>query len=175
MPDVTDGTPPIGLKWEIKRRLTRPFSSLRFILYFIFMVIGVAGMGVYLPNAWKWWDNKPTDWSSLPNDLSTYELALLATAVVDMLLSEDKLHKDLKLILYISLIFVPLMTALIITNPSHVGATTFASVLTIYALIVWWISSADKDVFTESTEELQRAALGNEKQKPAGTLKGYNS
>jgi len=139
------------------------------------MVIGVGGMGIYLPNIWKGWDNKPTDWASLPNDLSTYELTLLATAVVDMLLSEDKLHKDLKLILYISLIFVPLMTALILTNPSHFGATTFAIILTIYALIIWWISSADKDVFTESAEELQRAALGNAQQKPAGSLKGYNS
>ena len=137
MPEETVEAPPTSLIWEIKRRLMRPCSSLRFKLYFVFMIIGVAGMGVYLPNTWKWWDNKSTDWSSLPNDLSTYELALLATAAVDMLLSEEGLHKDLKLILYISLIFVPLMTAFVITNPSHFGATTLAIILTIYALIIW--------------------------------------
>jgi len=79
----------------------------------------------------------------------------------------------LRLLLCISLVFVSVLSMLVMTNPAFLLSIWLAALLTIYALCVWWISSADNEMFTEDPEEIAQAALGDLQHNPAGSLKDF--
>lgn len=125
---------------EIGHRLARPWNS-AFLGYFILIVIIFAGFGVGFSFHSAW--NSPVDDGVLvAQNLSTYAMAILATAVIDLNISWE-IQNRVSFFLYSILIFVIGLSFLFWTYSVQSDFAFIPAILiSVIAWIVWILANA---------------------------------
>jgi hypothetical protein len=145
-----------ALKDELTKRLIEPWFDPTFVLYFVFIIFGVGGLGVWLAIG-KWWiDSNETNMSAIPQQISTYLIAIAAGAFVDLTFltfsktavddsAEGSISAETRLSLWMVALSLFLMSGVfaVISSLSFplqwtIGCSTVGSAA---ALFIWWIAN----------------------------------
>lgn len=132
---------------EIYHRLTRPWNS-AFLGYFILIVIVFAGFGV----AFSYFaaiKSPQDDGILVAQNLATYFMAILATAVIDLNISWE-IQNRVSFFIYSILIFV---VGLLILLWTYSLSTDFAFVPAIIGCILAWVVWILANAFNEKLSD----------------------
>jgi hypothetical protein len=146
---------------DILQRLKQPFAHPPFVLYFLVVIVGVGGIGVWI-EIYKTF-TKRTDESiiSVPRSLSTYLLAILATAAADLILSILETKRSMLMLALSSLIAGIVLAVIGLTITTLMWASSCAVLGTILALLLWLLANADNAKLFESSPPIDAATGGN--------------
>lgn len=170
-------------KEEVARRFKEPKKHPTFIFYFIVAILIGAGIGVLIPVAKLLIQmlsvgyQRP-DAVSIVQSLTTYAIAISATAFVDLLLTindgtnkvaNNPIKNSIAFTVIIAFAFVIAFTLWTYTPMRLMASSCLAVVGTALALMIWWIANADNSKLLEA-EPSPNAATGGNTEKPAGNL-----
>lgn len=146
---------------ELKKRSSQPLGQPTFIFYFIFVIVLVGGLGVIikLPRAYGS-QATPEGVLSVAQDLSTYLLATLAAAFVDLNFSESS-KQSLKMFALSMLIVGGFCAVYSNFSVDPTMASWSAIFGTVLALFVWWIANFDNAKLLEQPTPATVATGGN--------------
>lgn len=138
--------------------------------YFLIAIITVGSIGIWLPFLLAVPLNKELDLSSIPLNLTTFYVSIYFAGCVDLILKhidgEDKIRTKSQVLNMIFLIL--LSVALIITTvwtsiSGQVVVPVFlASVGTIIALRLWWLSNIENPSFNDQIRKEVKIKHGND-------------
>jgi len=159
------------LKEELKRRIKEPVRSPTFIMFFIFIIIFVGGLGIWIPIIKQILNNTFPIKYELSYSMSTYSMAILASAFSTLLLSEH-LIKALRMF-GISVFIV----GFLIGVASQVILNSWLAIIlgligTIFAVFLWWIANFENYILRETLPNPNVATGGSPDETPLeGDLK----
>jgi len=157
----------------IFKRFFCGFKKVDFILYFIFVIILVGGLGVY-PIALKYYEAsilKTPDLNIIKSDfaksLSTYFITIIATSSADLILSKHPAkHAQILKMPAVSCLIIGAISIFIIQIEVFGEKTLdFALWATIFSLLIWWITNSmdiKYDVDDNNSGEFTTSPLGDE-------------
>jgi magnesium-transporting ATPase (P-type) len=161
-------------KEEIKRRLTEPSQHMTFLSYFILAIFICSAIGFWIPffvmiryGAGE----KYEYFLSFSQSLTTYALAISATAFVDLILSmnnaEEVAKKPLKnpitFFAIIAFIVVLLLTLWTFTSIPLWLSFSGALLGTLLSWLIWWIANGDNSKLLETKPPSDAATGGDTK------------
>jgi hypothetical protein len=135
-------------KWKnlrdfISRRTLRPFSHPEFIGYFILVIIMIGGIGV--------WSNLLIEDSpvSISKNLNAYSLAIISAGSIELIFTNNKVLKKTLTIISIGVLVVYIGLYFILTDDNLI-MLSLSTLLSIFALYIWWIANAENTNLTEN-------------------------
>lgn len=169
------------LRKEIARRLREPAGRVAFVMYFFAVVLALGGMGWLIPLYRFYFLHETTVVSELPSAYSTFFLALLASALADIVLVDDEPNdisvtptftKGFKMFaLGLSLLGIPLAYAGIQRHDLNTASVASVSGMAM-SLFLWWILNADRSRWREKPTEAISAAGGPTSVELKGSTQG---
>jgi hypothetical protein len=151
--------------------MKQPLAHPSFVLYFLVITLGVGGIGVWL-EVYKAYLNPTFEALILvPRSLSTYLLAVLATASADLILSTEQTKRSMRM-LALSSLLAGTALALIGLNISFLRWAYGCAILgTILALLLWLLANSDNSKLFEPSPPVD-AATGGDPENIQGNLNG---
>lgn len=147
---------------ELKKRTLQPLGQPTFIFYFVFVIVIVGGLGVFikLPKAWGA-QATPEGVLTVAQDLSTYLLATIAAAFVDLNFSESSKQSSLKMFA-LSIFILGGICAVYSNFSSNPTMASYSALFgTALALFLWWIANFDNSKLLEQAPAATVATGGN--------------
>lgn len=165
---------------DVLQRLKKPFRHPAFCMYFVVFTLGVGGIGVWI-EAIKAILNPTFEAMMLvPRTLSTYLLAVIATAAADLVMSdlvmpEEQTKRYMRMFALASLV-VGTALGVVGLNISFLKWAYGCAILgTILALLLWWLANAANSKFLEQDPPVDAATGGDPDQNLAGNLDGLQA
>lgn len=166
------------------RKTREPFANPAFIFYFLVVVLGLGGFGIWYPlitNTYKP-DDKVAEallWRSVITGVYTFYVALVATSIVDSILTREKRYSYQMFVIFCGFLSfaVALVVATKVSAPEFKpGLFELPTLLVIFgfmlSLYLWWIVNADNNNLRDVP--LPNAATGgNTSNDLPGTTEGY--
>lgn len=135
----------IDLSVEIVNRLIIGFKSVNFVIYFVFVIIIIGGLGVF-PDAYNYYcDSSIDNATKLAKALSTYFITIIATSAADLLINREPNEKEaskFRMPAFAFLVFGGISIFMI--QYDLIPFITFNLSLTAagLALFFWWITNS---------------------------------
>lgn len=150
-----------GLLSDVWQRLKQPLRQPSFGMYFVVFTLGVGGIGFWL-EAIKAYLNPTLEAKMLvPRALSTYLLAVIATAAADLILSEDLTKRYMRMLALSSFVIGAALGVLGLTIPFLNIAFVCAALGTLLALLLWLLANSDNPKLSEQSPPVDAATGGN--------------
>jgi uncharacterized membrane protein len=166
---------------ELSRRMREPTGRVIFVIYFIAVVIILGGMGWIIPLCRLIFACDMSVAKELPNSFSTFFLAILASAMADIVLADEESGersssreptKGFKVFaLGLSLLGIPLAYAGI-QSRQLIWAYIASLMGMVISLFLWWVLNADRTKWQETNLEPIEAAGGNTSADLKGSTEG---
>jgi hypothetical protein len=128
---------------ELKERITEPLRHPSFVFYFVAVILVVGGLGVSLSMI-KIIGPDPSfmDLVALPRALSSYLLAILASAVTDLILGESS-KRSLQMFALFLLVIGVILGLIGLTSFALRWAYGCSLVGVLLAWCLWFVANAD--------------------------------
>jgi hypothetical protein len=136
---------------ELYIRFCSPWRYTAFVAYFIFIVVGFGGIGVYISmyNVWKFHgSNLPYE---VATNLATYFMAIMASCFVDLNLSLNIKHVASTLIISFGFFAICAVLAMVTFGYQNSMAFWPAIIGTVLALFTWILANADNEKLRDET------------------------
>jgi hypothetical protein len=169
---------------EISRRMREPTKRVIFVIYFFAVVLILGGMGWIIPLFRLVFTGDKNALWELPKAFSTFLLAILASAMADIVLSEDGSSEELSsqettkgfrvFALGLSLLGIPLAYAGI-QRTQLLWAYTASILGMLISLFLWWVLNADKSKWQDKTIEPTAATGGTTSVELRGSTDGFTA
>jgi hypothetical protein len=156
---------------ELKKRTVQPLEQPTFVFYFVVVIVIVGGLGVLIkvPKAIGAGATSQ-DVLAVAKDLSTYLLAMIAAAFVDLNFSESAKQPSLRMFA-LSLSIIGAICAVYSNFTSNSGRACYIALFgTVLALFLWWIANFDNAKLLEPLPA-PTAATGGDTDQIAGENK----
>lgn len=161
-------------KEEIKRRFIEPRQHMTFISYFILAILICSALGFWIPffvMLRYGFGERYEYFLSFSQSLTTYALAISATAFIDLILSmnnaDEVAKKPLKtpITLFAFIAFIAVLFFTLWTFTSIPMWLSFIGALfgTILSWLIWWIANGDNSKLLETQPSPNAATGGNPK------------
>ena len=160
------------LKEELGRRLEEPRHYPTFVIYFIFVIVVLAGIGWIIPLIMAWYYGVGEKYEMLTpyfQSLSTYAIALSATSFVDLIISinEPQVSKrpfrnTFSLVIMFAFVVVVGLSLWTFSGMSMLSSATLAIIGTLLSWVVWWVCNGDNAKNLEEPPAPPNAALGGD-------------
>lgn len=126
-----------GIFGELIERFKSPWKTKSFVLYFVFVIIILSGLGYLLPLVF----HTKEILQDITENLMTYSISLLVPAFISVLLKYYPKSKN-KVSLIIITVFLLVVEGFIISY-SYRGFLIFSIISTLIAWFFWVIANAD--------------------------------
>src|ERR1051326_3725783 len=128
---------------DMLERVYEPFGQPAFIFYFLGIIVVVGGLGVTISIYEAVVSGTLRATHSVPRSLSTYLLAILATAFVDLTLTvETQSKRSLKMFTLFTLVLGTVGGTIALLTLNVKLAYICALIGTFIALFLWWIANS---------------------------------
>lgn len=137
------------LKEFLENRSLTPFDHPEFIIYFLFVIIGFGGFGLWI-SLYQEFNNDFFNHRNIILSIGSYFVALMATGSIELIFIKEK---SIKRILFLSTMSLIALSAVIflICMGSSTGWGYFLSLLFLaFSLYIWWIANAENTNLTEN-------------------------
>jgi hypothetical protein len=169
-----------ALRGDFARRLGGPFRNPVFILYFGFIVFGVAGLGLWI-TVIRYFIAGASDANvalvSAFEAGTTYAIAISATALADIMLSKSKLRSFIMCTLALTVVVVACV-AISFWSPG-IGRNGIALSATVLSMIIcltqWWMINADNATLEDDEVDPTAATGGDPLAGLPGSLQAYRT
>lgn len=135
---------------EIIERFKLPWDFFAFKSYFLLVIIGFGGLGVFI-KIYELCKASSGNGYVIAQDMSTYAIAIIAASSVDLNLSLNINSKPSLTIMSISLIGVAILLMVLCFNIDSYWALLPAIGVVLIALLVWILANADNENLSDST------------------------
>lgn len=157
------------------RGMIDPFGQPPFVFYFLGIIVTVGGLGVLISVYEGVRTATLTTTVSVPRSLSTFLLAILATAFVDLnLSSEIESKRSMKMFALFTLVVGTVGGTMALLTANVRLAYWCALVGTFLALFLWWIANSKNEKLFEPNPPAT-APLGESSAGLPGTLEGIQT
>lgn len=141
-------------KWEklkefLDNRITTPLEHPEFIIYFLFVIIGFGGFGLWI-SLYIEFNTEVFNHKNIILSIGSYFVALMATGSIELIFIKEE---SIKRILFLSTMFLIALSSIIflICMNSSTGWGYFLSLLfLVFSLFIWWIANAENTNLTEN-------------------------
>ncbi|WP_282085281.1 hypothetical protein [Aquimarina algiphila] len=130
-------------------RLSSPLEHPEYILYFLAIVIGAGGIGIWVGIAERFDIGEAHD-TLIIQSISAFSVAVIATGSIELFFVKNKYIKTTLFIISFCFIALSIVSYLISTKMSGSNGYYLAVPTCILALLVWWIANADNSNLTEN-------------------------
>jgi hypothetical protein len=152
-----------------------PFGQPAFIFYFLGIIIVVGSLGVTISLYDAVATGTLTATHAVPRSLSTYLLAILATAFVDLTLTvETQSKRSLKMFALLTLVLGTVGGTIALLTLNVKLAYICALIGTFMALSLWWIANSKNEKLFEPNPS-PTAPLGENSGDMPGSLEGIKT
>lgn len=150
----------LELKLFFKNRIITPVYHPEFIIYFILIIIGFGGIGIWFCIYDECSKNVFSHLNVISNILS-FSVAIVAAGSIELMFADNKILKAPLLLISISIIFLSILFYILIINEGSPLYYFFAIPMALFSLFVWWIANAEnsnltKNYFIEQSEESKK-------------------
>jgi membrane associated rhomboid family serine protease len=165
----------IDFSSDLWRMLKAPLGQPPFIFYFLGIIVIVGGLGVSLSISEGINAGTLVASTAVPRSLSTFLLAILATAFVDLSMHfEAQAKRSLKMFALFTLVLGTVGGTIALLTSNIKMAYSSAVAGSLLALLLWWIAnSANEKLFEPNPSPT--ASLGENLQEMPGTLEGFQT
>ena len=133
----------IELKLFFDGRFTKPLQHPEYILYFILVIIGFGGLGV-----WSCFFSFTHE--NIISNLMSFAVAIIATGSIDLMFTTNEAIKYPLLFLAIIIIFASFGLYILSINVVYGAGYIIAIPITLFALYVWWIANSENANLTKN-------------------------
>lgn len=152
-------------KWnELKAffltRLKSPLEHPEYILYFLAIVIGAGGVGIWVGIAERLEIGEGHD-ILIIQSISAFSVAVIATGSIELFFVNNKYIKTTLFIISFCFIALSIVSYLISTKMTGNTGYYLAIPTCLLALLIWWVANADnanltKNFFKSQSEESKK-------------------
>lgn len=160
---------------DVLQRLKQPFRHPSFGMYFVFFMLGVGGIGVWLELIKAILNPTFEAKMLVPRSLSTYLLAVIATAAADLVMSEEQTKRYMRMFALSSLVVGTALGVVGLTIPFYRWAISCAALGTILGLLLWLLANSANSKLLEQDPPVDAATGGDPDQNLAGNLDGLQA
>ena len=161
-----------ALKHELAQRAVEPFESPTFVFFFLAIVIGVGGIGIWV-ELFKLTrpQGTPDPLDGFVTSLIAFFFALVGTSCTQLIIEESEskaLRALAQFVLILAFVGAVLATVGVGSGQAGVLPWTFASIA---ALVVWWLANAKSPGLRDPDAPTGGAVT----KKLPGNLSGYKT
>ncbi|WP_430504698.1 hypothetical protein [Ralstonia pseudosolanacearum] len=132
-----------ALKHELTLRAVEPFESPTFVFFFLAIVVGIGGVGIWI-ELFKLTRplGTPDPLDGLITSLIAFFFALVGTSCTQLIIEESEskaLRALAQVVLFLAFVGAVLATAGVGSGQAGIWTWTLASIA---ALVVWWLANA---------------------------------
>ena len=165
----------IAFRHVIAVRYNKPKSHPEFVFIFILLNLIFCALGVYVSMFADLFDSsKSFNYRALNTNLTTYYIAILASACFDLILSKAKIMKSALTTFSLAVLVFGIISLIV----SYLLRLRYALPLTILYLLIslfmWWIANAENDKLMND-EVPPSATIGDLDQEILGDLGGFKT
>lgn len=153
----------LELKLFFSNRIVTPICHPEFIIYFILIIIGFGGIGIWFCIYDEYSKNIFNHLNVMSNMLS-FSVAIVAAGSIELMFVDNKILKSPLLLISVGIIILSSLCYLMLINHNDPLYYLFVIPLAFFSLFIWWIANAEnsnltKDYFIEQSNESKKFNL----------------
>jgi hypothetical protein len=147
----------LELNLFFKKRIITPFDHPEFLIYFILVIIGFGGIGIWFSLYDQCSSKNVFSHLNVISNILSFSVAIVAAGSIELMFVENKILKTPLLLISVSIIILSSLFYLVLIKNGNPENYFFVIPSAVFSLFIWWIANAEnsnltKNYFIEQSE-----------------------